>query len=399
MSTLLRVFLPFALGYFLSYLFRTVNGVAGPELVRDLGLTAGELGLLTSAYFLSFALAQLPLGLMLDRFGPRISESALLIVAALGALLFALADSVGMLIVARALIGLGVAACLMAAFKAFVMFFPRDRLPLVNGFQMAAGGLGALSATTPVEMALGMTDWRGVFLVLAALSVVSAVLIFLVVPERPQKAQGASARQLWRGVTQVYSSPAFWRVAPVTMASQAAFLSIQTLWAAPWLRDIAGFDRAQVADQLFLMAVSMIAGFLASGAIAERLGRVGIKPMTVAIVNTIGACVVQGVVIAEWTGSPTLLWMAFGFFGSAGVLAFAALSQAFPPELAGRANTGLNALVFGSAFLVQWGIGVVIGLWPETASGGYQPEAYQAAFAGVLVLQLLGLSWYAIYRR
>ena len=165
---LFRVFVPFALGYFLSYLYRVVNAVIAPDLVRDVGLDANHLGLLTSAYFLTFAAFQLPLGILLDRLGPRRTEAALLLIAAAGAFVFASAESAAGLIAGRALIGLGVSACLMAAFKAFVVWFPSQRLPLVNGCQMAAGGLGALAATAPVEAALAFTDWRGVFLVSAA---------------------------------------------------------------------------------------------------------------------------------------------------------------------------------------------------------------------------------------
>ena len=144
---LLRVFVPFAAGYFLSYLFRVVNAVISPDLVADLALGPADLGLLTATYFLTFAAFQLPLGVLLDRFGPRRIEAVLLLFAAVGALIFAKAHSTVGLVAGRALIGFGVSACLMAAFTAFVMWFPAQRLPLVNGLQMAAGGLGALVAT------------------------------------------------------------------------------------------------------------------------------------------------------------------------------------------------------------------------------------------------------------
>src|SRR5512134_2827170 len=136
----LRIFIPFALGYFLSYLYRTVNAVLAPDLVRDIGLEPASLGLLTSAYFLAFAAAQLPLGILLDRYGPRRVEAGLLLFAAGGALLFGRAATLGELLLARALIGVGVAACLMAAFKAFTDWFPRELLPFVNGIQMVSGG-------------------------------------------------------------------------------------------------------------------------------------------------------------------------------------------------------------------------------------------------------------------
>jgi sugar phosphate permease len=120
----LQIFLPFAFGYFLSYLYRVINAVLAPDLVADIGLEAAGLGLLTSTYFITFAAFQLPLGVLLDRFGPRKIEAALLLVAGFGAWTFACAESLKGLIIGRALIGLGVSACLMAAFKAFVLWFP-----------------------------------------------------------------------------------------------------------------------------------------------------------------------------------------------------------------------------------------------------------------------------------
>lgn len=139
-ALLLRIFVPFALGYFLSYLFRVVNAVIAPELSAELGLGASDLGLLTSAYFLAFAAFQLPLGILLDRYGPRRTEAVLLLFAAAGALIFARAEETAGLIAGRALIGFGVSACLMAAFKAFVQWFPAERLAAVNGLQLAEGG-------------------------------------------------------------------------------------------------------------------------------------------------------------------------------------------------------------------------------------------------------------------
>jgi MFS family permease len=153
-ATVGRVFLPFAGGYFLSYLFRTVNAVIAPDLVHAVGLNAADLGLLTSTYFLAFAASQIPLGILLDRFGPRRVESLLLLWAAVGAALFAVGQTTTTLLVGRALIGLGVSGCLMAAFQAFVLWFPKPRLPLVNGCIMACGSLGALVATAPVEALL-----------------------------------------------------------------------------------------------------------------------------------------------------------------------------------------------------------------------------------------------------
>ena len=172
-----RVFLPFALGYYLSYLLRTVNAVISPRLTDELGLSAASLGLLTSAYFLAFGAAQIPVGIALDRFGPRRVEAALLLLAALGSALFATADSLGALAGARALVGLGVSACLMAALKGFALWYPPERQSSMIGFIMAAGSLGALTASVPLEAVLPVLGWRGAFWIIAAVCLLAAVLV------------------------------------------------------------------------------------------------------------------------------------------------------------------------------------------------------------------------------
>lgn len=392
----LCVFIPFALGYFLSYLFRVVNAVLAPNLASDLGVGPSELGLLTATYFITFAASQLPLGVLLDRFGPRKIEAFLLIFAAVGAFIFSRAQSVSGLVIGRALIGFGVSACLMAAFKAFVIWFDRQQLPLINGFQMAAGGFGALTATAPVEAALGVTDWRGVFFILAIITLAVAAAVFFVVPEKKTETNHNSIKDQLKGIVSVFSSLTFWRIAPLTVMSQAAFLAIQGLWSGPWLRDVAGFERATIARVLLAVAVAMVAGFIFTGAVAERLSRMGIKPIAVAVAGMSAFIVVQALLILEVTSWTHTLWIMFGIFGTTGILPYAVLSQSFPLHLSGRVNTALNLLVFVAAFAAQWGIGAIINLWPETAGGGYAPPGYQAAFAMMLLLQLVSLLWFGI---
>ena len=188
-----RVLLPFACGYFMSYLFRSVNAVIAPNLQRDLGIGAGDLGTLTAAYFIAFAAFQLPLGILLDRFGPRRVQAVLLLSAALGAVVFAVGSGLSHLIIGRALIGLGVAGGLMAAMKAIALWLPKERWALANGVFMTAGGLGALAATLPVELALEHAHWTMLFWGLAGLTVLASLTIFFVVPERPRAAAAPTA--------------------------------------------------------------------------------------------------------------------------------------------------------------------------------------------------------------
>jgi MFS family permease len=395
----LRIFLPFAFGYFLSFLYRAVNSVLAPNLVRDIGVDPSDLGLLTAAYFISFAAFQLPLGVLLDRFGPRRIEAPLLVLAAVGAFWFGASHTLSGLVVGRALIGLGVSACLMAAFKAFVVWFPKQQLTQVNGFQMAAGGLGALTATAPVEAALALTDWRGVFTALSALTLAVAAVVFFVVPEYERGDGELRFSDQIRGIRTVFSSPLFRRIAPWTTMSQATFLALQGLWAGPWLRDVAGFSRPEVARTLLLMAAGMVAGFSLFGTVAKRLSRKGIPPLAVACSGMLTFAAVQVLLLCPSLKElATLLWVLFGFFGTSGILCFAALSQNFPPHLSGRVTTALNLLIFVGAFAAQWGVGSLIELFRPQTPGAFAAHGYQAAFGVLLTAQILALLWFFLSR-
>lgn len=394
LSLLLKVFLPFAAGYFLSYLYRVVNAVISADLVTDIHIGPSALGLLTATYFISFASFQLPLGVLLDRFGPRKTESILLLFAAGGAYIFSQAQTLTGLIVGRAFIGFGVSACLMAAFKAYTMWFPREKWPMINGFQMASGGLGALAATSPVELMLGVTDWRTIFVVLSFLTLTVAILVFFVVPEKEGVAKGESLRGQLRGIREVFTSMHFWRAAPLTTMSQASFLSIQGLWSGPWLRDVARLDRSASASVLFMVAIAMIAGFISLGSIAERLNRRGVPVITTAVAGMGTFLLVQSVLTfgpASWAQA---VWIVFGFFGTAGIISYAALTQSFPVQLSGRVTTGINLLVFVTAFIAQWAIGVIIEMWPIASDGSYSTQGYRAGFGMMLVIQIVALCWY-----
>jgi len=394
-----RAFLPFALGYFLSYLYRTVNAVIGPNLADDMGFDAGALGLLTSAYFIAFAAAQLPLGFFLDSHGPRRTEAVLLLVAAAGAFVFSVGEGLWGLVLGRAMIGLGVAACLMGAFKAMSEWFPRDKLPLANGFIMASGGLGAIMATAPTEALVAEVGWRYGFVALGIATVAAALILWIVVPERVRETGGESVAERIGDLRQVYGNLAFWRIAPITALSQGTFLAIQTLWAGPWLRDVAGLDSVAVSFTLLYGAVGFIFGNILIGFVAVRLTKRGVAPIVVTGSGMSMFMLVQLAVIGEWVAAPWALWFVFGMVGAIGVLSFSVLSQEFPAHLSGRASTGMNLLVFSSAFALQWGIGEVISLWPTAADGGYAGPGYQTAFAIALALQVIALVWMVVGRR
>ena len=273
-SLILRVFLPFVFGYYIAYLFRTINAVMAAPLATELGLGADDLGLLTSVYFLTFAAAQIPIGILLDRFGPRRVQSVLLVIAAVGSTCFAVSDHFVMLLAGRALVGLGVASAMTAGLKALVLWFPGDRVPLLNGLMVMLGALGAVTATLPADLLLDWIGWRELFGLLAALTAASAVLIYLIVPETAPVATGP----VLPGLRKVYADPRFWRLAPLSASCIGTAWALQGLWAAQWLGDVEGLDRTDVVLHLFAMAVALSLGAILLGLIADRLRRRGVEP-------------------------------------------------------------------------------------------------------------------------
>ena len=395
---MLTVLAPFALGYFLSYLFRAVNAVVGADLAADIGLSATELGLLTSAYLFAFALFQLPLALLLDRYGPRRVQTGLFCCAAAGSLLFSIGDDVVVLTLARALIGLGFAGGLMSGFKAVVLWVPAPRRALANACIMSFGALGILVATVPVELAVLAVGWRAVFVGLALITLAVAALILLAVPEQAEGRRESLAQQIL-SVLPIYRDRLFWHLAPLLAITGGTHIAIQTLWAGPWFRDVAGLDRMGVANHLMVMAIAFLVGILSSGAVADWLGRRGVDLLTVMLGFLAVFFVAQLAVILQITSLTLPIWFLFGMFGQVAVLAYPWLSSHYGAALSGRTNTAVNLLLFLVAFAVQYAIGAIIDLFPPTASGGYSPEGYRWAFGVFLALQLLALLWYLAGRR
>ena len=387
-------FLPFAVGYFISFIFRTINAVAGPDIAGELGLDATRLGLVTGAYFLAFAAMQLPVGMALDRFGPRRVEATLLLAAAFGALVFAQADGLTGLTLGRALLGVGVSGCLMAAIKANVLFWPREKLPLLNGLIMAFGGLGATAAALPVEWLLQASGWRTVFMLLAIPTTVIAAAIFFIVPERSVE-EHTTLRELLRGLGSIYRSRVFWRIAPSAAIGQAVFMAYHSLWAGIWLRDVVALERGEVAAQLSLFAIAMIPSYVFGGALTGALMRRGLAPHAIFAGFVAAYMAVQAAILVQ-PGQP-LLWIAYSLTGTGMVLSFALLTPSFATALAGRVNTALNLQVFVIAFLIQTGIGALVTLF--VADGAGAAAGHRLALAVLLALQGIAFAWLILPRR
>jgi len=389
-----RVIAPFFFGYFVSYLFRAVNAVVAPDLVAEMHLSASSLGLVTAAYLIGFAGFQIPLGMLLDRFSPRPVQAALFAVAALGAVLFAKAESAVALTIARGLIGLGCAGGLMAGFKAVADFSPPGKRALYNSFIMAAGGLGLLTAATPARLAADALGWRGLFLVIAGLSALAAAAIFLFVPARRERGHAESMTNLLAGLKAVFSSPVFWRVAPLAALTSGSQIAVQTLWAGPWFMDVAGLSKSGAAGMMSVLALGFFTGTLLNGALADRLGARGVSLDKVMLGFLLTYMAAEAVVIMGYTGpGMAAVWFVIPMTGQAGILAYPLLAAHFGARLAGRSNSGVNLGVFLAAFAGQWLIGVVIDAFGNGARP-YPAAGYALGFGLLLAAQIAALVWF-----
>lgn len=395
----LRVLTPFALGYFLTYLLRAVNAVVAPDLVAEIGLTAADLGLLTAAYLGAFALFQLPLGVLLDRYGPRRVQAVLLGVAALGCLLFAFGRDAMTLTAARALIGLGFSGGLMSGFKAIVLWVPGPRRALANAAVMSFGALGLLMSTAPTELAAQSMGWRMMFVALAAITAAAALIILALVAEQTTQPAGESLGQQVRQLIAIYKDRAFLAIAPLLAATAGTHIAIQTLWSGPWFRDVAGLDRTGVANHLFATAAAFLVGILSSGAIADWFVRRGVNELVVMTGFLVLFLVAQAGIVLQLTEYALVFWLLFGMSGQVAILAYPWLSSRFGSALSGRANTAMNLLIFLAAFAIQYAIGAIIAIYPTSASGGYDPRSYQMAFGLFLGLQILTAGIFIANRR
>ena len=393
----LRVFACFASGYLMSYALRSVNAVIAPELVREFALSNAQLGTLSSAYFLAFAAMQLPLGVWLDRFGSRRTDSVLLLFAALGCVVFATAQGVAMLWIGRALIGLGVAGALMAPLRAFRFWYTSARQQQLVAWMLVAGTLGALSTTVPVQLALPSIGWRGVFWIGAVLLVASSAAIWTLLPRGEQAGnEDPGGAPLWLGYREVFASRYLWRFAAITLVIHAGFVSLQSLWAGPWFVTVLEMSPAQSAQTLFAFNLVLMLGFLGFGWVVPRIERRGWSVLQVVSVGTTLVLAVQFGIGLSSGAVAIALWLALAVLATHYTMMQTHVSLSFPEHLTGRAFTAYNLLMFIGIFVSQSLFGWIVDtarVFVETEAG-----AFRAAWMIWLVVQLLAFAVLLFWR-
>ena len=394
-ATLFLVFIPYALGHYVSWLLRSVNAMLAPQLVAQANLTPAQLGILTSTYFLAFAAAQLPVGVALDRYGPRRVQFVLLLVAALGTLAFAGSRDFTGMAVARALMGFGLAACFMSAIKALITWLPPHKAPSVQGYLIAVGGLGAATSTLPVRLALHYMSWQWLMIWFALACVVVALLILLLAPTPP----AAPPRPFTRSaLAETFAHPVFRETAMLVLVPHTVFFGVQGLWVARWLADVPGYGEQAIAWLLYLGMAAVIVGSIGVGMLTEWAAKRGWRTLDVAAGGVLLFVLLQCVFVSGWRPAQQMLPVLFMLVGCVTSMEYSIVVQALPPALTGRASTCLNLLIFVGAFAVQAGFGQVIGLWQPSPLGHYPAAAYRCAFALLVLIQLPGLCRYLLRR-
>ena len=348
------VLTPFGLGFLLSNYYRTMTAILAPSLISDLKLTATSLGLLTSIYFFATALFQLPLGLLMDRYGPRAVQATMMVLAAAGVFIFATAHYLPVLLLARAIMGIGAAGALMTSFQAVIMWFPASRWPLLNGLVLSGGGVGVLAATLPTELALRVMDWRSLMLGVAVVSLVCAVLTAAVVPKRSATRASAPLREQLRAIAVIYKDRMFLRVAPLYATTVGGTLAFQSLWAGPWLKDVAHLPASQIAAELLFVAVVQTVCYPLVGWLASALGKRGVAIPQIIAIGTGLFIVSQAGLLMPSGAAHWLVLIGMGLFAYVNLLSFPLLAQNFPATMIGRVNTALNLYLFLGVFIVQY---------------------------------------------
>jgi predicted MFS family arabinose efflux permease len=381
------VFLAFAFAYFFSALIRAITATLSPTLTQEFALSARDLGLLAGGYFIGFSAVQLPLGRWLDRHGPKKVILVFLSVAVAGCLAFSLATSFTSLLLARVLCGVGVGACLMAPLTGYRRWFEPALQMRANSWMLMTGSFGMVASTLPVQWLMPLVGWRFLFVALAALVLLSMVVIYWQVPRWQPTAAASGAPAGSTSYAEVWRHPYFRKMALIGFVNYGGLIALQTLWATPWMIRVAGYSPVQAATGLFWINLAMLGTFWTWGWINPWLTRRGLKAEWLIARGQPVSFVLLLLVIGSaqaWPDGAALLLALFCVSSTFVSLAQPAVGMAFPAALAGRALSAYNLVIFSGVFAVQWGLGLLIDGFAALGLAGV--PAFQAALGVFLLL-------------
>ena len=404
MKRLAPIFTILSLLFILSMFYRVASGVIAPDLIRDLGLNAEMLGNVGGAFFYAFAFAQIPMGPLLDRMGPRIVITCFAFIGALGSLLFGLAHSYLAAMVARALMGVGMASMLMGSLKVFTLSFPARTFSTLAGTFISVGTLGSASAASPLAYCASLIGWRMTFIVAAAVTALLGMVAFRVlaatsVSHRAARAEIPDGLTVGRSAALILGSLSYWQIAITAFFRYGTFVALQGLWFGLYLMDVRGLSPVEAGNILVMLAVGNAAGGPVAGRMADDRGTASIKGVT------LGGLILYCLSILPLTGLfsiSSIFWygaigFSLGFFHAFGTMLYSHAKGLFPITIAGTAMAWVNLFIMAGGGVLTSGLGKVIARYPRTGSV-YPPETYYTCFWICFLSMAASLVFYAFSR-
>jgi len=401
------IFLILAIGYAIVYFHRVAPAVIAPELTRNFGIKGAALGILASAYFYPYAVMQLPSGLLSDSLGPRKTVTAFTLVAAVGAILFGISPTFFTAVLGRIMVGLGVSVLFIPTLKILANWFEVEKFAIVAGILMAIGGLGWLSAATPLALLTLWLGWRLTFIIIGLLSLILALLTYLIVRDSPPElvassipeaertissSSGEPKLSLLQGVRMVLSEKNFWALAAWFFCTGGILFGFGGLWAGPYLMQVYTLTKTQTGNILMMIAVGMIVGSPMLSYLSEKVFRARKSVLLISSFTLTGIWVlfvffVDGLSVLFLYG----LFFLLGIFASGiVVIGFTVAKELFPTQIAGTSTGMANLFPFAGGALLQPLIGLVLDCSGRSGIT-YSVEAYRLSFVGFLVAAVLAL--------
>jgi len=395
----ITVFLVFAFGYFLSCLLRAITATLSPVLTSEFNLLAADLGLLAGGYFFGFACMQIPLGYLLDKFGPKKIISIFLLIAFIGTTSFALSQTFSGLFISRILIGIGVSACLMAPLTGYRIWFAENLQQRANSWMLMIASLGFVSSTLPVQLLLPSFGWRWIFGGIAILILVSTFLMLIFIPNWNQKEIINSTKNLDQSgsLSDVWKSKFFISVIPMGLFNYGGLMAIQTLWAGPWMIRVSGYTPLESATGLFWINVTMLISFFLWGYFLPKINSIGFSATRILKLGLpVGFLVMLTIIILGPKAGAFHITM---FILSSIFLSVTqpAVGLSFAGHSAGKALTSFNLLIFAGTFVMQWLMGFVIDI--VKSLGHSEIFAFKSAFSVFLILSIISYIFFLVLNK
>lgn len=388
--------------FVISQFYRASNAVLAPLLIRDLSINTEELGLMSASFFYAFALTQIPLGILLDRVGPRRTMTVLSLVAVLGAVIFAWAESFSAGVIGRVLLGIGMACNLMGTLKLLTTWFGPATFATLSGIVISIGTLGNMVATTPLVLLVQRMGWRMAFTLVAGINLLQILILYTVVRDRPPEKVSAGntsrfelkMKDVLAGLRMLFAKKDYWIISCGAFFRYGVFAALQTLWAGPYLINAMGLSPLAAGNLLFLLNIALIVGGPTWGSLSDRVLKTR-KGVVTGSLLLFSCSILAIALLPKGAGLPILafLFFCFGFSAGTANVQLAHIKDLMPLELAGVAMTGINFFTMLGAAVFSQGLGSLMQrFYPEAALG---ISAFRSAFllcaAALLVAAFLYL--------